>query len=39
MLFRKNCQNACANERDSVDEGSKVGEMPHPGGGEGRVED
>ena len=32
MLFRKNCQNACANERDSIDEGSKVGEMPHPGG-------
>lgn len=38
MLFRKNCQNACTNERDGIDEGSKVGEMPHPGGGEGRVE-
>ena len=37
MLFRKNCQNACANERDSIDEGSKADEMPHPGGGEGRV--
>lgn len=36
MLFRKNCQNACANERDSIDEGSKADEMPHPGG-EGRV--
>ena len=32
MLFRKNCQNACANERDSIDEGSKADEMPHPGG-------
>lgn len=32
MLFRKNCQNACTNERDGIDEGSKVGEMPHPGG-------
>ena len=36
MLFRKNCQNACANERDSINEGSKADEMPHPGG-EGRV--
>lgn len=31
MLFRKNCQNACANERDSINEGSKADEMPHPG--------
>lgn len=39
MLFRKNCQNACANERDSIDEGSKADEMPHPGGRRSRRRD
>lgn len=32
MLSRKNCQNACANERNSMDEGSEEGELLCSGG-------
>lgn len=33
MLSRKNCQKACANERNSMDMGSEEGEVLCPGGG------